>query len=203
MLQEKGIHCSLHRYLPLAGPSLRRRLDVAAVTICNTRNTVILLLTRAMARDAYHSLPQPYPVDRRNAVMPMVVRITTPNSPIPTPASSHLSSIVRRCMLTIYLPPPNWPCPCDATTVPTVDRNPRHDRRVDSSSSSSTIILPGFHRLWPVRMHTHVHTCTTHTCCQSSTDVQRAPTEHLRSHAGPGGVVVRQRTNDTATQEMP
>jgi hypothetical protein len=127
MLQEKGIHCSLHRYLPLAGPSLRRRLDVAAVTICNTRNTVILLLTRAMARDAYHSLPQPYPVDRRNAVMPMVVRITTPNSPIPTPASSHLSSIVRRCMLTIYLPPPNWPCPCDATTVPTVDRNPRHD----------------------------------------------------------------------------
>lgn len=123
-----------------------------------------------MARDAYHSLFQLGPVDRRNAVMPMVVRITTPNSPTLTPASSHLSSIVRCCMLTIYLPPPNWLLPCDATTVPTVDRNPRHDRRrVDS-------ILPAFHHLlWPVRLHTHVHTCNTHTCWQSSTLTSSAP----------------------------
>jgi hypothetical protein len=156
MLQEKGIHCALHRYLPLIRPSLLRRLDVAAVTICNTRNTVILLLTRAMARDAYHSLFQLGPVDRRNAVMPMVVRITTPNSPTLTPASSHLSSIVRRCMLTIYLPPPNWPRPCDATTVPTVDRNTRHDRRVWTLDSSNSI-LP---RLPPSVARQDAHTCT-------------------------------------------
>jgi hypothetical protein len=74
-------------------------------------------------------------------------------SPTSTPVSSHLSSIVHRSssMLTIYLPSPNWLRPCDATTV---DCNPRHDRRrVDS-------ILPGFHHLWPVRLHTHTHTCT-------------------------------------------
>jgi hypothetical protein len=153
-----------------------------------------------MAQHAYHSSAPTIPsarVDRRNAVMPMVARIATPNSPTPTPASSHLSSIVRRCMLTIYLPRPNWPRPCDATTVPTVDRNPRHDRRVWTAASfrlSTTYVS-----------RQDAHTCThmQHTCWQSSTDVQRAPTEHLRSHAGPGGVVVRQRTNDTATREMP
>jgi hypothetical protein len=93
-------------------------------------------------------------------------------SPTPTPVSSHLSSIVRRSssMLTIYLPPPNWLRPCDATTVPTVDRNPRHDRRrLDS------ILSAFYHLLWPVRLHTHVHTCNTHTCWQSSTLTSSAP----------------------------
>ena len=126
-----------------------------------------------MAQHAYHSSAPTIPsarVDRRNAVMPMVARITTPNFPTPTPASSHLSSIVRRCMLTIYLPRPNWPRPCDATTVPTVDRNPRHDRRVWTAASFQVI-----NHLCGPSGCTHMYTHATHTHVGSRPLTSSAP----------------------------
>jgi hypothetical protein len=136
-------------------------------------------------------------VDRCNDVTPMVLRTTTPRLPTPTPASSHLSSIVRRCMVTIYLPSANWLRPCDATTVPTVDRNPRHDRRVLTASfQASTTFGPSG--------CTHMYTHATQTHVISRPLTSSAPRPSICGlRAGPDGLVVRQRTNDTATQEMP
>jgi hypothetical protein len=136
-------------------------------------------------------------VDRCNDVTPMVLRTTTPRLPTPTPASSHLLSIVRRCMVTIYLPSANWLRPCDATTVPTVDRNPRHDRRVLTASfQASTTFGPSG--------CTHMYTHATQTHVISRPLTSSAPRPSICGlRAGPDGLVVRQRTNDTATQEMP
>ena len=89
-------------------------------------------------------------------------------------------------MLTIYLLYLDWLRACDVT-VPTVDAV--HDMR-----DVWTSIVPGFNRI------AHTYTYAAH-MLPVVTDVQSAPTEHLRSRAGPDGAVVR--TDETATQEMP